>query len=286
MTDTAAQLAVADVLLVLRRHDGRVLFGLRSGNVYASGQWNLPSGKAHIGEDPIAAVIREAAEETSIHLTPADLVPLGVIHHNMVPQQPRVGFVFGAAYHQVRHGAVANREPDRCADLLWAWPQEPPTPLEPYNAVALRFAYRPMPPVVRYGPAVHRMRLAPRWLEAIAAGRKTVEVRVADTKREQIAAGDEIVFEAAGGVSAVQWVSVAVVAIRRYADFDQLAAGEDPAAILGEPSTSAALISQLRGLYHRDRERLGALALRLHVSCAGSACMAADVGSPDGPALT
>ena len=42
-----------------------------------SGDWNLPGGKVEDGEAPLAAAIRELAEETNIHVTDARLIHEG-----------------------------------------------------------------------------------------------------------------------------------------------------------------------------------------------------------------
>ena len=137
MSGPAPQTAFVDVFLLLRDAQGRLLFGLRADHLYAGGRWNLVSGKVDEGEDVITAVIREAREEVGLALRPEDVTPRGVVHIHPRDGRPRVGFAFLAEHSPVRHGEVANAEPDKCDRLLWANPAHPPEPLEAYNAAVL-----------------------------------------------------------------------------------------------------------------------------------------------------
>lgn len=108
---------VVDVHLVLRRGD-EVLLARRSGTGYADGLLNAPSGHAEDGEDVREAMIREAAEELGLRLTPEDLgVGLVMQHCAPPPARPRIGWFFEAAYGA--GGEPWNREPDKCAELVW-----------------------------------------------------------------------------------------------------------------------------------------------------------------------
>ncbi|MEV0453798.1 NUDIX domain-containing protein [Catellatospora methionotrophica] len=124
MSDQEGQLAVVDVMLVLRDRAGRVLFARRAAHLYAGGQYNLVSGKAEPGEDVYTAMAREAHEEVGVLLPVSDLRPLGVVH-TAGSHRPRTGFVFLAEHDPDRHGAVVNAEPDKCDDLIWAHPDLP-----------------------------------------------------------------------------------------------------------------------------------------------------------------
>ncbi|MFF8898333.1 methyltransferase domain-containing protein [Streptomyces lydicus] len=108
---------VVDVHLVLRRGD-EVLLARRAGTGYADGLLNAPSGHAEDGEDVREAMIREAAEELGLRLTPEDLtVGLVMQHRAPPPARPRIGWFFEAAYGA--GGEPRNREPDKCAGLTW-----------------------------------------------------------------------------------------------------------------------------------------------------------------------
>ncbi|MEU8998510.1 methyltransferase domain-containing protein [Streptomyces caniferus] len=108
---------VVDVHLVLRRGE-EVLLARRSGTGYADGLLHAPSGHAEDGEDVREAMIREAAEEIGLRLTPGDLrVALVMQHCAPPPARPRIGWFFEAEYGA--GGEPWNREPDKCAELAW-----------------------------------------------------------------------------------------------------------------------------------------------------------------------
>ncbi|MDC7339743.1 NUDIX domain-containing protein [Streptomyces lydicus] len=95
-----------------------MLLARRAGTGYADGLLNAPSGHAEDGEDVREAMIREAAEELGLRLTPEDLtVGLVMQHRAPPPARPRIGWFFEAAYGA--GGEPRNREPDKCAGLTW-----------------------------------------------------------------------------------------------------------------------------------------------------------------------
>ena len=63
---------------------------------------------------------------------------------------------------------------------------------------------------------IHHMHLAAQPFELIESGAKTVEVRLHDEKRRQIAVGDQIVFTILGGS---RRVNVKVVALHVFKNF-------------------------------------------------------------------
>ncbi|MGN2642361.1 NUDIX domain-containing protein [Nocardia takedensis] len=82
----------------------------------------------------IAGAIREAREEVGVVITPAELTFVHVVHHRSPEMVARVGFFFLA---DVWDGEPTNREPLKCAGLLWADPADPPPTTVPYSAAAL-----------------------------------------------------------------------------------------------------------------------------------------------------
>ncbi len=79
---------VGEVILVLRRPDGRIL--LHTKRFYPAGVWRLPSGGIRPGETPPEAALREVGEETSLS---AEIErPLGVLTYELVAGRVVVPF--------------------------------------------------------------------------------------------------------------------------------------------------------------------------------------------------
>lgn len=55
---------------------GRCLMQRRPAGKAHAGLWEFPGGKVEPGESPVAALVRELAEELAITVTPESLVPL------------------------------------------------------------------------------------------------------------------------------------------------------------------------------------------------------------------
>ncbi|GAA1276616.1 hypothetical protein GCM10009609_44510 [Pseudonocardia aurantiaca] len=106
---------------------------------------------------------------------------------------------------------------------------------------------------------VHEMRFLRRYFDLVASGRKTVEVRVADAKRNAIAAGDTIRFRCAE-----LRVDSEVTAVRRYRSFAELVDHESFAAL--DPTTGRnEQLANLRRIYPPEREALGVVAIGVRV---------------------
>ncbi|MFF8732356.1 NUDIX domain-containing protein [Streptomyces sp. NPDC015171] len=131
---TSRYRTIVDVHVLLRRADGRVLLMERAGTGYADGQLCPPSGHLEAGESVVAGAIRETAEEVGVELGAAELDFVHVVHHRNGDGEARVGFFFLA---DSWRGSPVNREPHKCAGLLWADPADPPAHTVPYTAAAL-----------------------------------------------------------------------------------------------------------------------------------------------------
>ena len=126
--------SIVDVYVLLRRADGRVLLMERANTGYADGQLCPPSGHLEEGESVFAGAIRVAAEEVGVELSEGLLDFVHVVHHRNGDEEARIGFFFLAGSWR---GQPINREPHKCAQLLWADPTDPPANTVPYTAAAL-----------------------------------------------------------------------------------------------------------------------------------------------------
>ncbi|HUR13322.1 MAG TPA: NUDIX domain-containing protein [Mycobacteriales bacterium] len=88
-------------VLVLRLADGRVLLV----DQRHTGAWALPGGLLRRGEDPVAGVVREVAEEVDVVLDPAEL---GVPQALVAPRAQRVDLVFVLDTADDRHARTGD----------------------------------------------------------------------------------------------------------------------------------------------------------------------------------
>ncbi len=94
------------------------------------------------------------------------------------------------------------------------------------------------------------------YIFQILAGRKTVEVRVGYENIRRLQPGDMLKLNDEHAVT--------IRRIGRYADFEELLAREDPAAIAPDlAGDSTALLDALRRIYPPEKEALGAVALEM-----------------------
>jgi ASC-1-like (ASCH) protein len=107
---------------------------------------------------------------------------------------------------------------------------------------------------------VRTMQLRRPYLELVAAGAKTVEVRVAYASRRDLAPDQLIRFEA-------EELSVLtrIVRVGRYASFAEMLEHEKVSAISGTGESRDDLLAAIRDLYGEEKEALGVLALELRI---------------------
>ncbi|MFF0794396.1 phosphotransferase [Streptomyces spiralis] len=127
-----------DVHLILRRESAagpQVLLSRRAGQVYAAGLWHLPSG--HLDgphEDVVAALVREAREETGVVIDPADVRAAVTVHHRSPGGASRTGYFFEVRRWQ---GTARIAEPDVCDAMDWAALDALPTGMVAYCRAGL-----------------------------------------------------------------------------------------------------------------------------------------------------
>ena len=78
----------------------------------------------------------------------------------------------------------------------------------------------------------HQLKLATEPFEAIVSGKKTIESRLYDEKRQKIQLGDEVTFTNRENIS--QTVTVRVVGLLRYQTFHDLFIHNNPAKFGGD----------------------------------------------------
>lgn len=93
------------------------------------------------------------------------------------------------------------------------------------------------------------------YVQHILAGRKTVEVRVAYSNIARLEPGDILLIN--------DQHRYVITAIRRYPDFEAMAANEDPATIAPGLSGREALLDACRAIYPPEKEALGVVALEI-----------------------
>lgn len=105
----------------------------------------------------------------------------------------------------------------------------------------------------------HQLNLRKPYLELVADGTKTVEVRVGYPKMRRIQAGHELTF-----VSGEEKVTTRVKRVTEYTGFEDMLDHESPVAIGGELGESTEeLLAVIRDIYPPDKERLGVLAIEI-----------------------
>ncbi len=109
----------------------------------------------------------------------------------------------------------------------------------------------------------HQMKLSTEPFLAIKEGRKVIESRLYDEKRQQIAVGDEIVFTENDNPEHV--AKTTVIGLLCYQSFQNLFADHDPAMFGGE-RTREQLLAQIKQFYpEADEQKYGVVGIRLQL---------------------
>lgn len=97
----------------------------------------------------------------------------------------------------------------------------------------------------------HELKLATEPFEAIAAGKKTIESRLFDEKRQAIQLGDIIVFTNRDDLS--QTLKVEVLGLLRYKTFADMFTYNDPAKFGGKSADW--LLRQINQFYSEEEQK-------------------------------
>ncbi|MFH9942780.1 ASCH domain-containing protein [Streptomyces murinus] len=105
---------------------------------------------------------------------------------------------------------------------------------------------------------VRELNLYRQYFDLVAAGTKTVEVRVKPHLAD-LAAGDIVRFRAKG---TDETCDVRVKRVTEYPDFEALLDGEDPAGV-NPTADRGRQLADIRAIYPPEKEALGALAIEI-----------------------
>ncbi len=106
----------------------------------------------------------------------------------------------------------------------------------------------------------HKMNLVSSAFKSINSGEKTVEMRLNDEKRAEIAVGDEIEFE---NIDTHQKLNCTVIKLTRYKDFFELYSNFNKIKI-GYKENEAANAEDMYAYYSKEQiEKYGVLAIEI-----------------------
>ncbi|WP_435241833.1 ASCH domain-containing protein [Streptomyces cucumeris] len=106
---------------------------------------------------------------------------------------------------------------------------------------------------------VHELNLFRQYFDLVAAGAKTIEVRVKYPHLAELAPGDTIRFHIKGTDESCE---VKVLRVAEYPTFEALLDGEGPARV-NPAATRDQQLTNIRTIYGPEKEALGALAIEI-----------------------
>ncbi|NVI86724.1 ASCH domain-containing protein [Actinomadura sp. BRA 177] len=101
------------------------------------------------------------------------------------------------------------------------------------------------------------MKLYRRYFDLVAAGRKTIEIRVQYPKLRKLEAGDHIRF-----ICGRDDVLTQVKRVARYSSFEEMLDSEDPVNV-NPDSPRDQQLANIRRIYGPEKEALGVLAIEI-----------------------
>lgn len=111
---------------------------------------------------------------------------------------------------------------------------------------------------------VRELNLFRQYFDLVAAGSKTIEVRVKYLHLADLSAGDVIRFHVKGTDETCE---VKVKRVTEYPDFEALLDGEGPANV-NPTATREHQLANIRTIYPPEKEALGALAIEIQCAAA------------------
>lgn len=120
---------------MILKKDDKILLAQRANTGYQDGNYGLPSGHVEANESFTAAMVRVAAEEIGITVSPKDLSVAHVMHRKSVEDgSERVDVFFVTENWQ---GEPRNLEPEKCSALDWFSVEALPENIVPVVKAAL-----------------------------------------------------------------------------------------------------------------------------------------------------
>ncbi|MBO2451199.1 ASCH domain-containing protein [Actinomadura barringtoniae] len=114
-------------------------------------------------------------------------------------------------------------------------------------------------PAATTGVRAREMNLYRRYFDLVAAGRKTIEVRVCYPNLRNLAAGDHIRF-----ICGRDDCLTGVKRVTRYASFEEMLDGEGPDNV-NPDSPRDQQLANIRRIYGPEKEALGVLAIEIEL---------------------
>ncbi|MGV9786171.1 ASCH domain-containing protein [Streptomyces sp. NPDC003435] len=108
---------------------------------------------------------------------------------------------------------------------------------------------------------VHDLNLYRQYFDLVAAGTKTIEVRVKYPHLADLAAGDTICFRVKG---TDETCDVQILRVTEYADFETMLDTEGPDKVNPTADRDQQL-TNIRGIYPPEKEALGVLAVEIEL---------------------
>jgi 8-oxo-dGTP diphosphatase len=112
--------------------ENQILILRRFNTGFRDGEYSVPAGHLDGGETVMQAAIREAREETGVHIAESDISFSTVMHR--IEEDERVDFFVQVHKWQ---GEPFNAEPEKCDDLRWVDIHALPANTIPYVRQAL-----------------------------------------------------------------------------------------------------------------------------------------------------
>lgn len=101
--------------------DGEVLLHRRKNTGFKDGYYSLVAGHVEDGETFKDTMVREAKEEVGVEISKEELEPVYVMQR--IEGRPYIDVHFRVTEWE---GEISNEEPEKCAELRWADPEDLP----------------------------------------------------------------------------------------------------------------------------------------------------------------